>query len=500
MSHKKSILSILFFALIFLANQHNTLACQCAEKPTVLDSFEYSKLVIIAKAVSVEKETQNEYAQNGLKSTKMVVEKVYKGDVKFGDELTFAQGGGADCIWTFSEKSIGRKYLLYLGSPSKGHPSSGGNEENSMPMYYVGGCGRSTGLDDAVDDFQYLNNLDKVRGKTRISGKLSRDWYSDSPSFANIKIKIIGKNKVFETTTDKNGFYEIYDLPPGLYLIEPQFIKGWKVDTSVLQYERRFSNKYYDAGPITKNRIPLILEEKKHAGLDLLYVHSNAIGGKVLSPAGKPIANVCVRAVSKNELKEGRFRGQYAYTNTRGEFKINEVSPGEFTLMVNDDFEVTVRNPAFGILFYPGVSNYKSAGLISVDTGQFRNGVIIKIPRLEPLVKISGMFQYSNGTPVTDQQINFISSNDEAYGKIKIRSDKVGRFEFKIPKRINGKLSGELYISMVKLESCPGLKDLTEKIGKISGDINTNEVEIQGNNILTDIKLTFPFYCLEPKR
>ena len=34
-------------------------------------------------------------------------------------------------------------------------------------------------------------------------------------------IWIQGKGKVYETTTDKNGVFEFYDLPAGSYLFEP---------------------------------------------------------------------------------------------------------------------------------------------------------------------------------------------------------------------------------------------------------------------------------------
>ena len=44
----------------------------------------------------------------------MVVERVFKGKLKIRDEIVFGQGGGADCIWTFDEESIGHQFLFYL--------------------------------------------------------------------------------------------------------------------------------------------------------------------------------------------------------------------------------------------------------------------------------------------------------------------------------------------------------------------------------------------------
>jgi len=42
----------------------------------------------------------------------MIVEKVFKRKVR--DEIVFGQGGGAECIWTFDEKSIGHQFSSYL--------------------------------------------------------------------------------------------------------------------------------------------------------------------------------------------------------------------------------------------------------------------------------------------------------------------------------------------------------------------------------------------------
>ena len=44
------------------------------------------------------------------------------------------------------------------------------------------------------------------------------------------RIKIIGKDKTYEAKTDKDGIFEIYDLPPGKYFVEPEMPAGWKIN------------------------------------------------------------------------------------------------------------------------------------------------------------------------------------------------------------------------------------------------------------------------------
>jgi len=127
-------------------------ACQCGPGQTVLDSFEASDEVVILRALSVEKapDTEEEDYVDGVRSTKMIVEKVFKGKLRVGEEIVFGQGGGADCIWTFDDESVGKKYLFYLRRPEK-------LDRTYLPsqvpgLWFAVGCGRSRGLADATDD------------------------------------------------------------------------------------------------------------------------------------------------------------------------------------------------------------------------------------------------------------------------------------------------------------------------------------------------------------
>ena len=134
MSHKNrfSLLSLIFTVFVFTSQVAN--GCTCGSKGTVLDAYEGSDVVVIAKIVSVEK-TDEEGFVDDVKSSTLIVEKVYKGDLKVGDKMTFAQGGGADCIWTFNEKDIDTQVLFYLHS-----------REKNPKVWMAVTCGRSRSL------------------------------------------------------------------------------------------------------------------------------------------------------------------------------------------------------------------------------------------------------------------------------------------------------------------------------------------------------------------
>jgi hypothetical protein len=179
-----------FLFLAFLGAFQSVYACSCGRHATVLEAYDHADVVIIARAASVEKVGPERTAPNGqmsngrdyvdgVRSTAMRVEQVFKGSLRVGDEMIFAQGGGADCIWTFNEEDIGKRFLFYL------------KRFKESTVWIAGTCGRSHNVDYAGDDLLYLNNLDKTRGRTRISGTLSFEADTDD-TVAGRKIRIAG--------------------------------------------------------------------------------------------------------------------------------------------------------------------------------------------------------------------------------------------------------------------------------------------------------------------
>ncbi len=505
-------------------------ACSCGSKPTVLDEFESSELVVAAKLVSVEKilkvpaekaqkdadgnETEAdeenddnetgkaEHYVNDVKSSTMRVEKVYKGNVKVGDILTFAQGGGADCIWTFDEDYIGSEYLFYLGNPSKVHPFFSEEDtianKDAKPMYYAVTCGRSRGLAGANDDLLYLDNLANTRGRTRLSGTLE-SWSDEAPSFANVKIKIVGKKKTYETKTDADGVYEIYDLPAGEYSVEPQTPNGWKLEDYMLRRQMEgYSENPTVIGRKSKYQVSVIIREKKHAALDLLYEIDNAVRGKILSPAGKPMKNVCVAAVA-SDSDEGDYRGRTECTDEKGEFKLESLSAGNYILVVNNDGKIDGDEP-FGTLFYPGVAERKSAGVVAVEAGKFVNNINIQIPHTVELIEVKGRLIYSDGKPVVEKYVKFKVSDESIYKEDSVKSDDSGRFSINIPKGAKGILFAEDYVYESKFDECANKAEILKRVGAESKDIKTNEIEIDADKNLADVKLIFPFpHCAKTR-
>jgi len=468
------------------------LGCSCGPTPNVLEAFDASGNVAILKAISVEKmevgsgESAPYSPVDGVSSTRMVVEKVYKGKLKVGDEITFVQGGGADCIWTFSEESVGRTFLFYLQPGDK-----------ATSYWMAGVCGRSTSLERAGEDLLYLDNLDKVRGKTRISGTLEFEEYDDvqgSPSVEGIKIRIVGAARQVTVKTDRNGVYEFYGLPAGKYRIIPVTPKGWKVNNFYLTYTDVIMSRDEDdedQGPLKEYWVKL--NSKKHASVDFRMEIDNSLGGKVHGPNGELMNGVCVRLYSPSGI-DSKFKYHADCTKVGGAFSIRKVPPGAYVLVANDDNKITSDEP-FPTIYFPGVTDLEKATVINVGFGESRADLNIFVPQVQELVTVKGRLLYSDKRPVVGESVYFYSGTKLSRypADSTAETDDQGRFELKILRGMKGRIVGSMYTYLGEFEQCPRLDALIKETGKSNIDATSDEVIFDTEGNLFDVELKFPF-------
>lgn len=124
----------------------------------------------------------------------------------------------------------------------------------------------------------------------------------DDENYAGQQVRITGRNKSYIATTDKDGVYEIYDLPPGRYTIEPVLQQGWKIDEWLItrdQTRAEWKRSQRNLPPLTKRWFTL--RAKKHFGADISLVLANRIAGRVTTATGEPLNRVCVSLVSPGD-------------------------------------------------------------------------------------------------------------------------------------------------------------------------------------------------------
>ena len=243
-------------------------ACSCVQSLTIDIVVERTQNIALFKLQAVEKYAEGERGYGSIKQARLVVEKVYKGNLKVGEEYIFGQGSGTTCTWAFSGEGIGtHSFLFYLGEK----PKPGRN-------WWASYCSRSGASDLLAADFLYLEKLAEVKGKTRLSGSLwqyvraavkgetsKRDW------LAGRKIRVIGSERNIELKTDDNGAFEIYDLPAGKYNVVPEPIAGYKFNDE------------------KKDSVEVEIKAKSHAEIIFRYEIDNARGNSVEEIETPPI-------------------------------------------------------------------------------------------------------------------------------------------------------------------------------------------------------------------
>lgn len=479
--------------------------CSCGKQKTVLDSYEWADVVVVVRALSLEvapkgggaeeesgaagrrsggaedspRAPRDERAEERRRvvSTKMSVERVYKGGLKVGDEMVFAQGGGADCIYTFDGDDIGRSYLFYLKRLEGGD------------FWLAGTCGRSGRVEGARDDLLYLNNMARARGRTRVSGTLSR-LTADAPDLSGLRVRLRGGGETFEARTDEHGVYEIYDVPAGRYTLEPEIPHGWKVGNFWLGYSPSFDGDEEERAP---KKIPVVVEGKRHAGLDIVFEIDNAVGGKVFDTQGRPMDGVCLQMLpARGEVPHPYYKG--TCTQEGGRFRIDELTPGDYVLVVNRDGKITSSSP-FGTFYYPNAARREDATVFHVGLGDFFENLQVYVPKMEETVTVEGVLLYSDGRPVSDERVVFKAEGgaEDDPSDSGARTDAKGRFSVKILKGKRGALRGEMHAYAGEFENCPRVESLIRQTGRRNADLATPSVEIRADDDLHGVELRFPF-------
>lgn len=481
------LLAVLLLLALFAAP--SVRACSCVRTGTVLDEYNGTSNIVILEVIAVEKAAKEEQRVDDVRATRLRVERVFKGGLQVGDELTFAQGGGGDCVWTFDEKAVGKRFLFYLGEPSK---------KDEPPIWWASTCSRSKVIEFAADDLLFLEKRDKVMGKTRLSGTLGsyqpaiiEGEESRSVFLSGNKVRVVGEKKTYELTTDANGVYEIYDLPPGIYTVKVEVPDKWTVESADVSKEPQRRRDASAREPQNPRRV--VIEPGAHAYANFHYTIDNAVRGRVFDTAGKPMPKVCLKLLPARGVAARYFRG-FACTDEGGRYEMRAIPPGSYILVANAQGRISSTEP-FPTLYYPGVTEREKAGVLHINLGDRLEEVNVAAPQMAETVTIEGVCRYADGAAAAKVSIGFTPEKevDGIDGKASIQTDAQGRFSLKVLRGVAGKIQGRIFAYSGMFENCPKVEELLKKIGGRIGELSTNTVDLAADALTAKVELVFPF-------
>src|SRR5690606_15345966 len=296
-----------------------------------------------------------------------------------------------------------------------------------------------------------------------------------------IKIKVVSEKASYVVRTDSNGFFELYDLPPGDYDVSFESPFGWRLAS-------------YEYGKRSNGHFRVQIEKGNDSEFDKSFFIDTSIRGRVLSPTGEPMAGVCVNAIPIPVRKDGDDRA-YGCTEKDGTFEIKRIDPGNYVLVANADGRIDSTNP-FGAVYFPGVDQIKNAGIVTVEAGKPIVGQTIQIPTMVPLVTIRGRVTYSDGKPVAEESVDFEPDDTATYGVVRTKTDKDGRFTFKLPRGAAGKVVAGMFLFDDDYKNCKEILDLITRDNSVAREIASSAVRVSTESPPPSVTLVFPFaYC-----
>jgi hypothetical protein len=177
--------------------------------------------------------------------------------------------------------------------------------------------------------------------------------------------------------TDSSGQFKFDGLPPGKY-----DLRATKpgVGTAI-----------YGATSVRELGELIALEDGETlAGMKLRFLHSATISGRVLDPHGDPATNVLVTLLTPGrnlgERVLVRYRG--ATTNDRGEYRLDDVTPGQYCLHAQQPPEIGGAEPLTS-QFLGGARDSKVATIFTIHGDETLGGIDFHMTS-EPAVRIQG--------------------------------------------------------------------------------------------------------------
>jgi len=322
------------------------------------------------------------------------IEQAFKGVA--GDEVEIVTGlGGGDCGYHFKD---GERYVVYA--------IRSGRDKSRL---YAGICNRIKLVAEAEADFAYFRAIPEAGPGGLIFGRvkklitpLSDDSRYQETYLDNLKIAIEGNGRKFETTTNKDGYYQVSGLTPGQYKVKADISDG--------------QDSYSQS---TVNVVDLGC-----AARDFYLRVNGQISGRVFDEKGDPLPDIKVDIISAEHAKDISPKGKWRFTDKEGRYKIDWIPPGDYYVGVGLVGANSNLCP-YPRIFMPNFRDAKEATVVSLKEGQKIEDQNISLPSFPSDLEFEVEVVWPNGSPVEAAVV--MLHGDSPVAQVEVQRDSNGK-------------------------------------------------------------------------
>jgi len=374
MKFRRFLISLSIATALIALSISDVKACTCDIVGPPCEEYWQSQAVFAGKVIKKstfyveegEGDSRHKYQQVLVRFS---IEQVFKGVA--GDEVEIVTGlGGGDCGYHFKD---GERYVVYA--------IRSGRDKSRL---YSGICNRIKLVDEAEEDFAYFRAISEagtvglVYGRVKkLTSPLSFESKYQETYLDNIKVTIEGNGRKFETTTNKDGYYQVSGLAPGQYNI----------------------NAGISDSKNSHSQATVEIVDRGCAARDFYLYVNGQIGGRVFNDNDNPLPNIRVDIIFANDAQDLSPKGKWGYTDKDGRYNIDGLPPGDYYLGLGLVGAIRYLCP-FPRILMPDFSDAKKPKVVSLEEGQKIEDQNFSLPSFTPDLEFEVEVVWPDGSPV----------------------------------------------------------------------------------------------------
>jgi hypothetical protein len=201
------------------------------------------------------------------------------------------------------------------------------------------------------------------------------------PPLAHVSIHLRSRWDRFETGTNGQGVYSLYDVHPGTYRFSAHV-------------SRRLELTAHNSADGLQ---PFKLVAGACYEYDVDALPTGQIRGSVIGPNGKPLPLASVELYRAGSYSNDR-PGLWSFQGSQGVFDYNHIGPGRYILVFNRANGLNPNSP-FPRTFYPGVAELSEAKPIVIREGQRLLNLKLKLSNGVPTRRLRVRVKWAGPRP-----------------------------------------------------------------------------------------------------